>query len=67
MTKSALAILSEKVQACTRCQELQCRTNTVFGDGNPKARVFLLGEAPGADEDAQGLLTATSKLGKNWK
>lgn len=30
-------------------------TNLVFGDGNPKARVMLIGEAPGADEDRQGL------------
>ncbi len=30
-------------------------TNMVFSDGNPKARVMVIGEAPGADEDAQGL------------
>lgn len=30
-------------------------TNLVFGDGNPTARVMLIGEAPGADEDRQGL------------
>lgn len=30
-------------------------TNLVFADGNPKARVMVVGEAPGADEDAQGL------------
>ncbi len=29
-------------------------TNMVFSDGNPKARVMLIGEAPGADEDRQG-------------
>ncbi|MEM8834047.1 MAG: uracil-DNA glycosylase [Pseudomonadota bacterium] len=29
-------------------------TNMVFSDGNPKARIMLIGEAPGADEDAQG-------------
>ncbi|MBP6951607.1 MAG: uracil-DNA glycosylase [Alphaproteobacteria bacterium] len=29
-------------------------TNLVFGDGNPEARVMLIGEAPGADEDRQG-------------
>lgn len=29
-------------------------TNTVFGDGNPDARIMLVGEAPGADEDRQG-------------
>ncbi len=30
-------------------------TNLVFGDGNPQASLMLLGEAPGADEDRQGL------------
>jgi DNA polymerase len=30
-------------------------TNLVFGDGNPNARVMIVGEAPGADEDRQGL------------
>src|SRR5262249_8095968 len=30
-------------------------TNLVFADGNPKAEVMLVGEAPGADEDRQGL------------
>jgi len=30
-------------------------TNLVFGDGNPKAKVMFIGEAPGADEDRQGL------------
>ncbi len=30
-------------------------TNTVFGDGNPNSDVMLIGEAPGADEDRQGI------------
>lgn len=50
-----LKILSEKVAKCTRCSELaSTRTQTVFGVGNPQARVVFIGEAPGADEDAQG-------------
>ena len=41
--------------ACTRCHELaETRTQTVFGVGNPQARLCFLGEAPGADEDRQG-------------
>ena len=41
--------------ACTRCAELaRTRTQTVFGVGNPHARLVFLGEAPGADEDRQG-------------
>jgi uracil-DNA glycosylase family 4 len=50
-----LAALQARVAKCTRCQELATtRTQTVFGVGNPKARVMFIGEAPGADEDAQG-------------
>lgn len=37
------------------CSLKYTATNLVFGDGNPKARVMLIGEAPGADEDRQGL------------
>lgn len=50
-----LAALQVRVAQCTRCQELaSTRTQTVFGVGNPNARVMFIGEAPGADEDAQG-------------
>lgn len=50
-----LALLSDRVAACTRCQELaQTRTQTVFGVGNPDAKVMFIGEAPGADEDRLG-------------
>ena len=52
---SQLAVLAERVQACVRCQELaSSRKQTVFGVGNPEARIMFIGEAPGADEDAQG-------------
>ncbi|MFO7905580.1 MAG: hypothetical protein R6U98_23165, partial [Pirellulaceae bacterium] len=51
---AALDSLREQVATCTRCQELaQNRTQTVFGVGNPMARLAFLGEAPGADEDRQ--------------
>jgi DNA polymerase len=50
-----LCALAAKVAECTRCSELaKARTQTVFGVGNPEARVMFIGEAPGADEDAQG-------------
>ena len=50
-----LTTLAQEVSACTRCQELaESRTQTVFGVGNPQARLCFLGEAPGADEDRQG-------------
>ncbi|GDY09506.1 hypothetical protein LBMAG52_29920 [Planctomycetia bacterium] len=57
--------LRQRVAACTRCQELaSARTQTVFGVGNPEARFLFIGEAPGADEDAQGepFIGAAGKL-----
>jgi len=38
---------------CTRCSLCEGRTNVVHTDGNRKARLMFVGEAPGADEDAQ--------------
>jgi len=53
---AALADVARKVAACTRCPELvRNRTQTVFGVGNPHARLAFLGEAPGGDEDRQGI------------
>lgn len=50
-----LEILRAEVSGCPRCQELvDTRTQTVFGVGNPQARLVFCGEAPGADEDKQG-------------
>jgi len=40
--------------SCRACALCQTRTQVVFGVGNPKAEVLLIGEAPGANEDAQG-------------
>ena len=54
-TAPNLDILRSEVAACGLCQELaDTRTQTVFGAGNPQARLCFLGEAPGADEDRQG-------------
>jgi len=51
----SLALLSQDVATCRRCEELACaRTQTVFGAGPVDARICFLGEAPGADEDASG-------------
>ncbi len=48
----------EKIRAdlgdCQRCKLAATRTNIVFGEGNPKAELMVVGEAPGADEDASG-------------
>jgi uracil-DNA glycosylase len=52
---AALAQLARRVSVCLRCSELaRTRTQTVFGNGNPHARLVFMGEAPGADEDRQG-------------
>lgn len=46
--------LQQQVIACTRCELHRSRTQTVFGVGNRRAEWLVIGEAPGADEDAQG-------------
>jgi len=46
--------IAEEVNQCRKCDLGQLRTNTVPGEGNPNARIMFVGEAPGADEDAQG-------------
>ena len=54
--RKQLEVLAAEVKPCTRCPELAAtRTQTVFGDGQPGAELCFIGEAPGADEDAQGL------------
>jgi DNA polymerase len=40
---------------CRRCKLASGRRNIVFGSGNPRAELMFVGEAPGADEDEQGL------------
>ena len=46
--------LREQVESCRRCPLCDGRTQTVFGVGNPHARVMFIGEAPGKNEDLQG-------------
>ena len=53
---AALEAMARKVAKCVRCKELaRHRTQTVFGVGNPFARLVFMGEAPGEDEDRQGI------------
>lgn len=49
-----LAELREKIQDCKKCPLWKTRKSFVFGEGNPKAKLVVIGEAPGADEDEQG-------------
>ena len=53
-TSNELEALKERVLQCSRCGLARTRLNVVFGSGNPKASLMFVGEAPGADEDAQG-------------
>jgi uracil-DNA glycosylase family 4 len=46
--------LRERVAGCTRCSLSATRTQTVFGVGNLQAEWLVVGEAPGAEEDARG-------------
>lgn len=50
-----LTALAAEVAACRKCGLCETRTQTVFADGSPSARILFVGEAPGADEDAQGV------------
>ena len=50
-----LESLRKEVLNCKRCDLYKTRLNVVFGSGNPKAKLMFIGEAPGGDEDKQGL------------
>lgn len=49
-----LSDLKAKCQKCTKCELGKTRHNVVFSDGKASAKIILIGEAPGADEDATG-------------
>jgi uracil-DNA glycosylase len=51
----ALAALAAEVAECRKCGLCETRTQTVFADGNPSADLVFVGEAPGEQEDRQGL------------
>lgn len=51
---ASLEAIRADIGDCTRCKLHVHRTNIVFGEGNPKARLVFVGEGPGADEDATG-------------
>lgn len=46
--------LKAVTMACIRCRLAQTRNSVVFGEGNPKADIVFVGEAPGEEEDNQG-------------
>jgi len=52
---AALAALAEEVSVCTKCGLCESRTQTVFADGSATADLVFVGEAPGYNEDQQGV------------
>jgi len=50
-----LPLIQDAVKSCTKCELHKTRTNTVFSRGNPDASLCFVGEAPGEDEDLQGI------------
>ncbi len=54
-TMESLDVLATECRQCRRCPLAEGRTQVVLARGNPSARLLLIGEAPGADEDRLGL------------
>ncbi|WP_339047518.1 uracil-DNA glycosylase [Candidatus Mesenet endosymbiont of Phosphuga atrata] len=47
--------LKKAVESFNGCEVKAMATNTVFADGNPQAKIMLIGEAPGMNEDLKGI------------
>ena len=54
-TPQSLEDIRQELGDCQRCKLWKSRTRIVFGVGNQEADLMFVGEAPGADEDAQGI------------
>jgi uracil-DNA glycosylase len=52
--EAGLRVVRDELGDCQRCKLAPSRNNLVFGVGNPDADLVFVGDAPGADEDAQG-------------
>jgi DNA polymerase len=50
----ALGAQEQALQGCPRCKLSKSRSTVVFGSGNPRARLMVIGEGPGEEEDKQG-------------
>lgn len=51
---TALAAVEKDVAVCTKCRLHETRTKTVFGEGDPDAKLMFIGEGPGETEDRTG-------------
>ncbi|MBZ0135975.1 MAG: uracil-DNA glycosylase [Planctomycetes bacterium] len=47
--------IADKVRVCASCKLCESRTQTVFGTGDPRSPLMVIGEAPGGDEDVKGV------------
>jgi uracil-DNA glycosylase family 4 len=54
LAEATLDEVAGRIRACTKCRLHESRTNAVPGEGPPNARLVVVGEGPGANEDAQG-------------
>ncbi len=52
---ATLEMIAEEIRRCSDCELCRGRTHAVPGVGDPRARVMLIGEGPGFNEDKQGL------------
>lgn len=69
MERMSLTVLQSKIGTdCTRCTLQEHRTKVVFGDGPQTAKIMMVGEAPGRDEDIQGrpFVGASGKRLDSW-
>ena len=55
VNQTKFQVLENKCTSCVKCSLSTTRQNVVFGRGNPDAELFIIGEGPGQQEDAQGL------------
>lgn len=53
--KNRLDNLKSLIKTCEKCSLAKTRQNTVFGEGNPYSPIMIIGEAPGANEDLEGV------------
>lgn len=53
--EAGLRKIAEEIERCTKCPLYKTRTHSVPGQGHPRPEIMFVGEAPGADEDEQGL------------
>lgn len=54
MMNTEIENLKDEILKCTKCELSKSRNNVIFGEGNSNAKIFIIGEAPGRDEDIQG-------------